>query len=89
MVRVEGNVSVAADAADTSVEKDRDVTFPLYAKAGIPEAWLVHVTGSSVDIYRRPSVVGYQDMQRLQRGETVTPQALPDLVRTVADLLGP
>jgi Uma2 family endonuclease len=82
------DVFLVVEVADTSAGFDRDVKIPLYARAGIPEAWLVDLTGDYVMVYRKPSVQVYQDVQRLQRGQSLSREAFPDLILAVEDILG-
>lgn len=83
------DVYLVIEVADTSVEKDREVKFPVYAQAGIPEAWLLNISEERLEVHRHPAPDGYQEVRILQRGDAVVPQAFPDLTLTVADLLGP
>jgi Uma2 family endonuclease len=83
------DVYLVIEVADTSLEKDREVKFPIYASAGILEAWLLNVSAGHVEIHRRPTASGYADVRLLQPDESVTPLAFPDLTLTVADLLIP
>lgn len=82
------DVFLAIEVADTSVDKDRDIKLPLYARAGISEAWLLDVAAERLDVYRSPTADGYQEVRLLRRGEAVTVQACPDLRLTGDDLLG-
>jgi Uma2 family endonuclease len=82
------DVFLVVEVADTSAGFDRDVKIPLYARAGIPEAWLVDLTGDYIMVYRKPSVQVYQDVQHLQRGQSLSPEAFPDLIMAVEDILG-
>ncbi len=82
------HILLVVEVADTSAEIDREVKLPLYAQAGIPEAWLVDLMGEGVEVYRNPSPRGYQVVQRLGRGQHLSPQALPDLELAVDDILG-
>jgi Uma2 family endonuclease len=83
------DVYLIIEVADSSVDKDRDVKFPIYARAGIPEAWLLNMVTHRLEVHRRPTPDGgYQDVHALQRGESVAPRAFSDLVLTVDDLLG-
>ena len=66
------------EIADTSLAYDRDVKIPLYAEAGVPEAWLVDLSSETVFVYRYPSPKGYQEVLRFRRGETISPLALPE-----------
>jgi len=49
---------LAIEVADTSLRLDRRVKIPLYARAGIGEAWLVDLTTSRLEVYREPRVEG-------------------------------
>lgn len=82
------DVSLVVEVADTTVGFDREVKIPLYARAGIPEAWLVDLTGDCMTAYRKPSAQVSQDVQRLQRGQSLFPEAFPDCALAVEDILG-
>jgi Uma2 family endonuclease len=82
------DVYLVIEVADTSVEKDRDVKFPIYARVGIPEAWLLDMVADRLEVHRHPTPAGYQEVRSCQRGESVAPQAFPNLVLPVDDLLG-
>lgn len=75
------------EVADTSLEYDRRVKIPLYAQAGIPEAWLVRLLDRCVEIYRDPAATGYQTMQTFRSGD-LAPLAFPDFELAVENLLG-
>jgi Uma2 family endonuclease len=82
------DVYLVTEVADTSVAADREVKFPIYARARVPEAWLLNVSAERLEVHRHPTPDGYQDVCVLQRGEWVAPQAFPDLVLMVDALLG-
>ncbi|HBH00339.1 MAG TPA: Uma2 family endonuclease [Candidatus Rokubacteria bacterium] len=82
------DVLLALEVMDTSVERDRRVKLPLYARAGIAETWLVDLNTGCVEVYRRPGPAGYQDSRVARRGESLAPHAFPDVALAVADLLG-
>lgn len=82
------DVFLVIEVADTSGEKDRNIKLPLYARAGIAEAWLLDVAADQLEVHRQPTANGYQEVILQRRGETVTLQAFPDLALPVADLLG-
>jgi Uma2 family endonuclease len=81
-------VYLVIEVADTSVVADREVKLPIYARAGVPEAWLLDVATQHLEVHRHPTPDGYQVVHSLQRGESVAPQAFPQLVLTVDALLG-
>ena len=82
------DVLLIVEVAETSIEYDRDVKVRLYARAGIAEVWLVDLAGEGVEVYRRPVPQGYQEVQRLERGQRVSSHAVSDLELTVDEILG-
>ena len=82
------DVLVIIEVADTSVEYDRRVKFPLYARAGIPEAWLVVLSKDLIEVHSEPKNGKYQRVQRLKRGKTIVSSAIPGLSLKVDDILG-
>jgi Uma2 family endonuclease len=49
--------------------------------------WLVDLEGEAVEVYRGPSSTGYTEVQRLERGQTLAPVAVPDLIPAVDESL--
>jgi Uma2 family endonuclease len=82
------DVLLLIEVADTTVQFDRQRKLPLYARAGVPESWLLIVDADALEVHRQPSGRGYQVVQRFGRNDVVTPEAFPDLELRVADLLG-
>jgi Uma2 family endonuclease len=82
------DVLLLIEVADTSVETDRRIKMPLYARAGIGEVWLVDLTTDRVEVHREPADEGYRQMLALARGQPLRPVAFPDLALTVDDFLG-
>ena len=42
------------EVADSSLTKDRTVKLPIYARAGLPELWIVNVAGEEIERHRLP-----------------------------------
>jgi Uma2 family endonuclease len=82
------DVLVIIEVSDTSVEYDRRVKLPLYARAGIPEAWLVILPKDLIEVHGEPKNGKYQRVQRLKRGKTVVSSSLAGLSVKVDDVLG-
>ena len=82
------DVLVVIEVADTSVHYDRNVKLPLYARAGIPEAWLMLLARAVIEIHSQPKNGKYQKVQRLKRGKTVISPTIPKFSCRVEDLLG-
>jgi Uma2 family endonuclease len=60
----------------------------LYARAAVPEFWLVDLAGESIEVYRQSGAEGYQDVQLLRRGQRVACQSLPGLELAVGEIMG-
>lgn len=72
------DVLLVIEVADTSLQYDRTVKLRLYARAGIPEYWIVDANTETLAIYRSPSRERYTDARHPARGERVAPLAFPD-----------
>src|SRR5262249_5371939 len=48
---------------------------------------LIDVEGGAIEIYRDQAPEGYLHAQRITRGASFSPQAFPDLVLSVSDIL--
>ncbi|MBK8491072.1 MAG: Uma2 family endonuclease [Saprospirales bacterium] len=59
------------EVSDTSLAKDRTIKLPLYAKAGIPETWIVDLEKEQVEVYREPGPQGYAQVQVFEKGKAV------------------
>jgi Uma2 family endonuclease len=82
------DVFLVVEVADSSVEYDRRVKTPLYARAGVAEVWLALIEADHVEVHREPGPTGYRVVRSVRRGEPLSPAAFPDLVLDVAALLG-
>jgi Uma2 family endonuclease len=56
------DVLLLIEVADTSVAYDRDVKLPRYARAGIPEAWLVDLGSRRLTVCRHPVGDAYTEI---------------------------
>jgi Uma2 family endonuclease len=81
------DVLVIIEVADTSVEYDRNVKMPLYARAAIPEAWLVNLPKGVIEIYTQPVGGLYQRCQIFKKGQAIVSEALAGLSLSVDDVL--
>lgn len=48
------DVLLLVEVADSSLGYDCSVKLPLYGKFGIPEVWIVDITGTVIEVYREP-----------------------------------
>jgi Uma2 family endonuclease len=74
------------EVADSSLRYDRTTKLRLYAEAGIPEYWIVDCTAETVEVHRNPGPDGYRDVARVAGAASLTLQAFPDVVLTLAEI---
>jgi Uma2 family endonuclease len=82
------DIVLIIEVADATVEVDRARKIPAYARAGIPEAWLVNLPGEAIDVYWNRAQDGYRDARTVGRGQSLAPLAFPDVTLTADDILG-
>jgi len=82
------DVLLVVEVADTTLSYDRDLKSPRYARAGIPEFWLVDLQGEAIEVYSEPGKSLYRLIRRTERGETVASQTIPGLTLDVNAILG-
>ena len=76
------------EVAHSTLDYDRRRKARIYARAGIPEYWIVNVLERVVEVYREPRPNGtYADVQRLGEADSVSPLAKPDAWLEVRALL--
>ncbi len=83
-----GDVLLVVEVADTTLEYDRQIKVPLYARAGTPEVWVVNLPDEQIEVYTRPNGGAYQDVRRHARGEAINSAAAPGLTVTTDEILG-
>jgi Uma2 family endonuclease len=81
------DVFLVVEVSDTTLTYDRDTKLPLYAEWGVPEVWIANLTELSMIVAREPSAAGYQRIEIVPDGGTVSPAAFPDLVLPLRELL--
>jgi Uma2 family endonuclease len=69
------------------LDYDREEKIPAYGRAGIAEVWIVNLNNATLEVYRDPHFTGYGSKTVLSAGDQVAPQAFPDAVVDVAELL--
>ena len=83
---------VVVEVSDTTLSYDRNVKLPLYAAAGVPEAWIVDLQGRKVEVYADPdstgSSQGYRAFSSYAPGETIVSETIASLSLPVNEVLG-
>ncbi|HEX3528606.1 MAG TPA: Uma2 family endonuclease [Thermoanaerobaculia bacterium] len=75
---------LVVEVAERSLSHDRQKKIPLYARAGIPEAWLLVLPQRILEVYREPRDGAYRSRTVLKLGEAVSPLASPGVSIPVA-----
>lgn len=82
------DVLLIIEVSDSTLNYDRQVKAPLYARAGVPELWLVNLPAELIEVYARPAGGTYQEMRLVGRGESVTAGSVADLKLEADSILG-
>jgi Uma2 family endonuclease len=79
---------LVVEVGDESLRRDRLLKGRIYARARVPEYWVVDVVNRAVEIYTEPdlTVARYCAMRTLRVGETLSSSVLPGLALPVAEL---
>ncbi|MFN3975278.1 MAG: Uma2 family endonuclease [Dehalococcoidia bacterium] len=79
---------LVVEVAETTASYDREVKTPIFARAGIPEVWLVDLERERIDALPHPSPQGYREALTFGRGQRLSPLLLPHISLAVDDILG-
>jgi Uma2 family endonuclease len=85
---------LVVEISDTTLLMDQTTKAALYARAGIPEYWIVNLPERLIEVYRQPGPMptqplghGYRSLTRHPEGETVAPLGFPDAAIPTSGLL--
>lgn len=67
------------EVADATLEYDRQIKLPLYARHGIAEAWLVDLVTNRVEVHRQPTRDGYEQVQRFEGEQLVVSPSFEEI----------
>ncbi|MBA2276154.1 MAG: Uma2 family endonuclease [Chloroflexia bacterium] len=79
---------LVVEVSDTTLARDLNVKLPRYARADVPELWIVDVAGAAIERFTDPDPTGhYTTHHRFSPGDTVHSVTLPDLRLCVTEVL--
>lgn len=81
------DIFLVIEVSDSSFAYDREMKLPLYAAAGIPEAWIVDLNGRTIERHSAPRDGRYTQITIAAVGDTIASLSLPAFVVSVADIL--
>jgi len=86
--------ALVVEVADSSLRLDRRLKAGLYARAGLPEYWIVNLVDGALEVHREPQPApdaaygwAYRSVDVLRPPASVSPLAAPGARIPVADLL--
>ena len=81
------DVLFVVEVSDSSLAYDRGTKLPLYAAAGIAEAWLVDLSAGIIERHTEPYDGAYRRVVFARAGETLTSTTVPAVVVPVEAIL--
>lgn len=78
---------LVVEVSDSSLRRDRGLKARLYALAGVPEYWIVNLVDQVVEVYTEPFDGVFGQLTTYTKGQTLRPQAFPDLEIRVDQIL--
>ena len=75
------------EISNESLDRDRTVKHRVYARAGIPEYWILALREARLEVCREPAADGYRSVTCHAAGDEVAPLARPDAQIAVDELL--
>ena len=82
------SVLLVIEVGDTSLPYDREVKLRLYARAGVPEVWLVDLEANCVEVHLEPVQDGYRRSETRGPGDRLVPTACPGVSLSPVEILG-
>ena len=71
----------------TNVDYDRSAKLSAYARAAIPEVWIVTRQDRRIEAYTEPADDEYTNARYIAPVESIAPQAFPEVVLQVSNLI--
>lgn len=81
-----GNIVLAIEEADSSLEYDLGEKAQLYAESGLVEYWVIDAPNHRVHVMREPTGSGYQSLAVFETGDVVSPLIHPEAILDLQDL---
>jgi Uma2 family endonuclease len=84
-------VVLIAEIAKSTLRNDLSRKAQIYARAGIPEYWVIDLINRELVVHRQPEQGGenphYAQVQQLKKGESIAPLHAPQSPVAVSDLM--
>ena len=77
------DILLIIEVSDTTLDYDRNNKLSAYARAGVPEVWIVSRDDRRIEAYTDPSEGKYSSVQHVGPDQTIAPRAFPDVTLEV------
>jgi Uma2 family endonuclease len=78
---------LVVEVAEASLRKDRKLKADLYARAGVPEYWIVNLVDRLIEVHTEVAGAAYTRVTPVRPGESLRLRAFPDIEIAVSELL--
>lgn len=82
------DILLLIEVSDRSIGYDRGARLAAYARAGIPEVWVVSRGERRIESYTEPADGAYAVVRYFGAGRSIAPQAFPDIALAVDRIIG-
>ncbi len=73
------DVLLLIEVSDATVAFDKNVKLPLYARAAIPEVWVVNLPDRAIEVYSSPSGQEYTESRLIGMDGALSPDCFEDV----------
>jgi Uma2 family endonuclease len=80
---------LVVEVSDTTLWRDKGQKAMLYAQAGVPEYWIVNLTGRTLIVHRNPVEGEYRSIQTYDDTQKIAPESAPGQFVVLAEILPP
>jgi Uma2 family endonuclease len=82
------DILLVIEVSDSTLELDRGIKVPLYARAGIREALIINLVDEQIEHYTNPEIDGYKMTRIFKRGKRFNSTSIPSILLDVDHILG-
>ena len=59
------------ETSDSTLQRDREIKLPIYAKAGVSEFWIVNLLDQQIEVYSNPKEGSYKNAEIYSTGDSI------------------
>ncbi len=79
---------LVVEVSDSTLNIDRNVKLPLYARFDVVEVWIVNLSEKRLEAYREAKEGLYRQVKVYDETEVISPVKFPDVSFSVGEILG-